>query len=283
MKRIVILVVLVALAGVAGVVVRSSSSNGGTVAEIRELVSHSATGDAREEIHETYELDPGARVDLSGINGAVQIETSDTKIAEVTIERTATSQEALNRRKVYVEGSAGELRIHGETVEHNFFAKLFGSKATERVKLRLPRQIALYAKGVNGSVLVGELDGPVELGGINGKVNVANAVGVAALRGINGNIFIGLKSIEREGVTLNGINGNIELQLPADVNADFEARGMNGRLIADLPNASIDKSKRGSYWGRIGDGGNGISAKGINGNIRLTRAAGSSSQAADLN
>lgn len=283
MKRMVILVVLVALAGVAGVVVRSSSSNGGTVSEIRGLVSHSATSDAREEIHEKYELAPGARVDVSGINGAVQIETSDTKIAEVTIERTATSQEALNRRKVYVEGSADQLRIHGETVEHNFFAKLFGSKATERVKLRLPRQIALYAKGVNGSVLVGELDGPVELGGINGKVNVANAVGVAALRGINGNIFIGLKSIERDGVTLSGINGNIELQLPADVNADFEARGMNGRLIADLPNASIDKSKRGSYWGRIGSGGNGITAKGINGNIRLTRAASSASQAADLN
>jgi hypothetical protein len=36
---------------------------------------------------------------------------------------------------------------------------------------------------------------------------------------------------------------------------------------------SIDKSKRGSYWARIGTGGVGITAKGINGNIRLTRAA----------
>jgi hypothetical protein len=60
--------------------------------------------------------------------------------------------------------------------------------------------------------------------------------------------------------------------LPEDLNADFDARGMNGRVIADLPNVSIDKSKHGSYWARIGSGGNGITAKGINGNIRLTQA-----------
>ena len=55
------------------------------------------------------------------------------------------------------------------------------------------------------------------------------------------------------------------------VNADFDARGMNGRVISDLPNVSVDQSKRGNYWARIGNGGVGITAKGINGNIRLTR------------
>jgi len=274
MKRIVILILLVALAGVAGVVVRSSSSNGGTVAELRELVSHNTSDDVREEMRQSYELAPGARVDLGGINGPVKIETSDTRKAEVYIERTASSQEALQRRKINIEADANSLRIRAETVEHNFFAKLFGSRASESVTLKLPRQISLFTKGVNGSVLVGEIEGPVELTGINGKVNVANAVGSATLKGINGSIVVGLKSLTQEGVTLSGINGNIELQLPADLNADFDARGMNGRVIADLPNVSIDKSKRGSYWARIGSGGNGITAKGINGNIRLTRAAG---------
>jgi len=93
-------------------------------------------------------------------------------------------------------------------------------------------------------------------------------------KGINGNMVVGLKKIQQEGVTLSGINGNIELQLGADVNADFDARGLNGRVISDLPNVSIDKEKRGSYWARIGTGGAGITAKGINGNIRFTRAAG---------
>jgi DUF4097 and DUF4098 domain-containing protein YvlB len=273
MKRLVILIVLVALAGIAGVVVRSSSREGGTVAEIRGLVSHNVSDDAREEIRQKYELAPGARVELGGINGAVKIETSDTTTAEVYIERTASSQEALNRRKIEIQADANRLRINGETTEHNFFAKLFGSKASERVTLKLPRQISLCAKGVNGAFLVDEIDGGIELGGINGKVEVANASGSATLKGINGNVSVGMNRIGAEGVTLSGINGNIELQLAADVNADFDAKGMNGRVIADIPNVFIDKGKHRTYSARIGSGGHDITAKGINGNIRLTTAS----------
>jgi hypothetical protein len=90
MKRIVILVVLVAIAGVAGVVRLQS----GQCSELRGLVSHHNTSDVRQEIRETYQLSPGARVELAGLNGAVKIETSDSKTAELYIERTASSQEA---------------------------------------------------------------------------------------------------------------------------------------------------------------------------------------------
>jgi hypothetical protein len=270
MKRIVILIVLVAIAGVAGIV-RSSV---GSVAELRQLASHKNTADVRQEIRQTYELAPGARVELSGLNGAVKIETSDTKTAEIYIERTASTQEAMDRRKVTIEADANSLRIRGEKADDaGFFSRFFGSSANERTTLKLPRQIALSAKGVNGAFVTSDIDGAVEITGVNGRVQVGSAVGSATFKGINGNMVVGLKKIEQEGVTLSGINGNIELQLGADVNADFDARGLNGRVISDLPNVSIDKEKRGSYWARIGTGGAGITAKGINGNIRFTRAA----------
>lgn len=281
MKRIVILILLVVIAGVAGVVVRSSSGSG-TVAEIRGLVSHNASGDVRDEIRQNFELAPGARVEVGGINGPVKIETADnTKTAEVYIERTASSQEALNRRKIAVEAEGNRLRIRAETTEHSFFAKLFGARASESVTLKLPRDVSLVAKGVNGSVVVGEISGAIEISGINGKVNVANAAGSAALKGINGSVTVGLKSVTSNGIDLSGINGNIELQLPADLNADFEAHGMNGRVIADFPNVVVDKSRHGNYSARIGSGGAGINAKGINGNIRLTPAGGATPKAAE--
>ena len=269
MKRIVILIVPVAIAGVAGVV-RSSV---GSVAELRQMVAHRNAADVRQEIRQTYELSPGARVELVGLNGAVKIETSDTKTAEVFIERTASCQEALDRRKVTIEADANSLRIRGEKSDDaGFFSRFFGS-SSERTTLKLPRQIALYAKGVNGSFVTSDIDGGVEIAGVNGRVQVGNTVGRATFNGINGNMVVGLKSVGQDGVTLSGINGNIELQLGADVNADFDARGMNGRVISDLPNVSIDKEKRGKYWARIGNGGAGITAKGINGNIYFKRAA----------
>ena len=266
MKRLIFFVALVALAGIAGVIARSAS----TRAEIRELVSHEQ-GEARAEIREKYELAPGAQVELTGLNGAVRIETSDTRTAEVYIERTASSEEALNRRRINIDASANRLSIKGEKRHHGFFSRFLGSEAHEKVTLKLPRQISLYTKGVNGSLNVGSIDGSVEVAGVNGRVEIASAAGTASFAGINGNVLVGLKRLDQDGVTLKGINGNIELQLPADVNASLEAKGMNGRVVSEVSWVSVDEPKHGYYSAKIGNGGSPITAKGINGNIRLTQ------------
>jgi DUF4097 and DUF4098 domain-containing protein YvlB len=275
MKRIVIVIVLVALAGVAGMVARSAA----TRSEIRELVSHNeGDGDVRTEIREKYELAPGAEVELMGLNGSVKIETSDTQTAEVYIERIASSEAALKRRQVNIEATANRLSIRTERRHEGFFSRFFGSEAHENVTLKLPRQIALFTKGVNGSVNVGAIDGSVDVKGVNGRVEIASAAGTASFTGINGNVLVGLQRLDSEGVTLKGINGNIELQLPADANASLEAKGMNGRVVSELASVSVDEPKHGHYTARIGNGGSAITAKGINGNIRLTSAT----KAADL-
>ncbi|HEU4710108.1 MAG TPA: DUF4097 family beta strand repeat-containing protein [Pyrinomonadaceae bacterium] len=266
MKRLIILLVLVAIAGIAGVVARSHSRG--------ITVSHTTVGDTQQVIRESYELAPGATVELSGLNGSVTIETSDSKTAQILIERTASSQEALDRRRINIEATANSLRIRGEKHSSGFWSHFFGSDASEKVNLKLPRQISLTTKGVNGGVTVGGIDGSVEVAGVNGKVQIASAAGTASFKGVNGNIFVGLKKLGQDGIKLSGVNGNIELQLPADANADLEAKGMNGRVISDLPNVTIDNtSKHGNYSARIGNGGNAITAKGINGNIRLTGVA----------
>jgi hypothetical protein len=269
MKRILILVALVVIAGIAGIV-RSHSK----ASDFDRLVARNVTDQAREEIRQSYQLAPGASVELANINGAIKIETSDGNSAEVYVERLASSEQALSRRKVTIEANANSLRIRGEKGDVGFFEKLFGSNPSERLTLKLPRQIALHTKGVNGSVIVGELDGPVDVRGVNGRVQIAGAAGAAEFKGVNGNISVGLKQLNSEGVVLGGINGNIELQLAAGTNADFDAHGINGNVASDLSDVMIGRSKHGTYTGQIGSGGSSvITAKGINGNIRLTRSA----------
>lgn len=270
MKRILILVVLVVLAGIAGVVARSSSTRN----ELRELVtSYNEQGEVRKEIREKYELAPGAQVELAGLNGSVKIETSDTRTAEVYIERTASNEDAMNRRQINIEATANRLSIKSEKHKTGLFSRFFGSEAHEKVTLKLPRQISLYTKGVNGSVNVGALEGSVEVAGVNGRVEIASATGNARFSGINGNVLVALTRLDDQGITLKGINGNIELQLPESTNASLEAKGMNGRVTSDVPWVSVDEPKHGFYSARIGNGGSPITAKGINGNIRLTRAS----------
>ena len=272
MKRILLLVALVVIAGLAGIV-RSHSGARAAIAQLPGVLSQNSSGEVRDEIRKSYELVPGSRVELSDINGAINIETSDTKTADVYIVRTGGSQEVLNRRKISVEADANGLRIRGSKGDVGFFSCLFGSNPSERITLKLPRQISLLTKGVNGSLVVGDLDGSVEVHGINGRVQIAGTSGSADFKGVNGNIVVGLKQLNGGGVSIGGVNGSIELRLNEGLNADLETHGMNGRVMSELSEVEIVRSKRGSYSARIGNGGSMITANGINGNIRLTRAA----------
>lgn len=274
MKKIILVVLLVGIAGIAGIV-RSNSNTMRNLSSLPNVIhgDKQSTGNVREEIRKNYQLTAGARVEVAGINGWVKIETADVKTADVLIERTGTSQEVLSRRKVTIEATANSLKIQGEKGDGNFLSRLFGQAPQEYVTLRLPRDISLAANGVNGSVVVGEIAGAVEIHGVNGKVEIAQAAGGTELAGINGNVSAGIKQLDSHGIDISGINGNIELKLDPNLNANLEAHGMNGKVTSDLPNVVVDKEKHGRYAAQIGSGGNSISASGINGNIRLTRLA----------
>jgi len=273
MKRILIVAALVVIAGVAGIV-RSHTRFCRSGLQFNLTRSAQASGELRDEIRKTFDLSPGANVNVSGINGSVSVETTDSKTAEVYIVRTAKEEGALERRKVVVEGSANSLTIRGMKGDVGFFDRIFGSSPNERVTLKLPRQVSLSTHGVNGSVVVGDLDGSVEVAGVNGKVEVGQANGSAEFHGINGNISVALQSLNKEGIRVHGINGNIEMRLAGGVNADLEAHGMNGSVRSDVPDITVTKSEHGNrYSARIGAGGNPIEVSGINGNVRLTRTA----------
>lgn len=273
MKRMILVVFVVGIAAAAGVV-RSYTRTGHSISEIPRAFSEDvkSQGDVRDEIRKSFVLSPGARVEVAGMNGGVKIETSDTSTAELYIERSGRSSEALQRRKITIENTPTSLTIHGEKGDAGFLSRLFGSSPTERVTLKLPRQVSLNVAGINGAVTVGAIDGAVEVHGINGKVEIAEATGSAEFDGINGNISVAIKQVGKGGINLNGINGNIELRLAEGVDVELEAHGMNGVMSSDLPNFVLERAKHGSYSAHIGSGGNSISAHGINGNIRLSRA-----------
>jgi len=261
-KRLIIVTLLVAIAAIAGFV---RSHKGAGLSDFKN-----ATGQTREDKRESYELAPGARVEVFNINGSVNIETSDSKTADIYIERIGPSAESLNRRRVDIEYNSNTLKIYGSKGNTGFWARLFSSSPSERVTLKLPRQIALLAKGINGPVVAGDVEGSLEVRGVNGRVQVGSANGTADLRGINGNVVLALKQLNLDAVSLSGINGNIELRLAAGLNGYLDVKGINGRLVADGAPVSIEKGRRGRYWVQIGSGGNSITAIGITGNIRVT-------------
>jgi len=282
MKRVLIVVVLVVAAASLGL----WRSHGGVRQGLNRIVgasgdnSEGVTGD---ETRKTFELKPGARIEVQGINGSVEIQTSDTKTAEVYVRRTGDNPSSLRRRELTVELTADVLLVRSKQNHVGFWDHLFGHNPKEEVVIKAPRQIALALKGINGPVTTGEIDGTIEARGINGRVELGQASESAEIGGINGNIVLALNHLGERGATIKGINGGVELRLASGLNADLTALGMNGSFRSDIPEVTVDKEGPGSrYSAHIGSGGAPITLAGINGNVRLTRAANSTEASAAI-
>ncbi len=230
---------------------------------------------SKQEVRQSYKLTAGSKVEVSGINGLLQIETSDTDTAEIYIIRSARNEEDFNERKLILEQKGDSLIVRVRNNRERSFWAFLGSRHDERqhAYLKLPRQIDLDVSGINGKTDIGEIGGRVELSGLNGPVKVARATGGFDLSGVNGNIEATLAQLTK-GVDISGVNGSIDLRFAGEVNADIEVHGVNGQINPELPNLSVKEQKRGRLEARIGKGGVSIDVSGVNGNIHFLPAAG---------
>lgn len=227
----------------------------------------------KDEIHQTYQLGAGARVEVKGINGGVTIETAPGNSAEVHIVRSARTKEDLNYGKIIIEQTANSLVVRGENKKERGGEWREGRDVRQRVMLKLPRQIDLAVNGINGKVGVGEIDGPVNLSGINGKVDVAQASDASDISGVNGRVTITLLRMSDRGMNVSGINGAVELRFNEEINADLDVSGVNGSVdSSDFPMTIQGKMERHSFKAKIGNGGARINVSGVNGKVKIMRA-----------
>lgn len=258
--RIFVVVLLVAAAAFAGRWVN------------RAGVGANPDGARREETREVFRLEPGARVEVRKINGAVTVRTGDTDAAEVRIVRTADSPEDLEYGRVNVEGSESSLVVRGERRARGLWHRIWngGGSVRQEVTLVLPRRVELSAGHVNGSVSVGEVEGSVEVSHVNGRVEVAQSAGRSEVSHVNGGVKFGVTRLGQEGMDIAHVNGNVEVRLGQLANADVEASHHNGALSLNVPNVTMQERLNRSYTrARLGSGGAPVQINHVNGNVRF--------------
>jgi DUF4097 and DUF4098 domain-containing protein YvlB len=261
----------------------------------------------RDETNQTFELSPGARVEISSIRGSVKIVNADTATAEVRIIRTARTRADLEYHKIEVTHSGNSLVVRGiqepeERRERNV-------QVDHQVMLTLPRRIDLSAKSISGSVRAGDVDGRVNVSSVSGSVNISNITGKLEVNSVSGSVEVGnagadvrvnsvsgnvgmgqvdgslevssvsggvkatLNSLSPQGIHIKSVSGSIEIGFKSDVNADFNAEGISGQVYLDVPNVVRDSEEKSpNVRARIGAGGTPISIFSVSGNIRLTRS-----------
>jgi hypothetical protein len=241
---------------------------------------------AREEIHQTYELAPGARVEVSSISGPVEVQTSDTNAAEVHIVRSAESKASLACSRMVIEHSPNRLVIR---TERDRESGCRDQRGRQRVLLRLPRSVNFQASSISGNVTVGEVEGSVRLSSVSGSVRVASVAGTLHLNSISGGVEVAqaegytdissvsgsvelaISRLGERGVDINSISGRVELRLLGDVDADVSVDSISGNVETDLPDVTVNKVGSSSFRARIGAGGTPISISSVSGSVRFAR------------
>jgi hypothetical protein len=240
---------------------------------MNRAVSPSAPGGTRDETRQTFRLAAGAHVEVSRINGTVEVRTADTDTAEVHIVRTGGSAEDLEYGRVAVECSPESLVVRGERSRGGgLWHRIWngGGQVRQEVTLTLPRGVELSASHVNGALNVGELEGSVEVSHVNGRVEVAQSAGRSQVSHVNGGVRVGVARLGDEGMEVSHVNGNVEVRLKQLVNADVEAEGHNGALTLNVPNVTMQERLNRSYTrARFGTGGTPVEIRRVNGNIRF--------------
>lgn len=218
----------------------------------------------REEINRRYQLSPGARVEVSFILGAVEIEATDSDQAEVYIVRSANARADLDRfDRINIEHAPSRLALCGDDSSSG------GIEVRHRARLRLPRQTELSVRQVNGRVRVAGLEGNVRMSDVNGGATVARSAGDLELTGINGGVTLGIARLAASGARLRDITGGVELRLADGLDANLEIRELDDRPLVETPRAAINQVGEKRFLGRIGAGGPMIRVIEVNGKFRI--------------
>lgn len=243
----------------------------GIAPERMRVAAQSQALSERDEIRQSYRLQQGARsVVVTNIDGSVDIETTDGDEAEVYVVRSARNRDDLKHDRVFIEQTPEGLVVRGETNQWRPWNMVQRTKVRQQVTLKVPRQVDVTTKNVNGRVKIGEIAGSVKVNDVNGGVTVGQALGYAEARSINGGLNMTLSRLDSRGLTIKGINGRIDLRFAEAQNADVQVNGINGGVVVDVPNLTFKKwTGQSKFRAQLGNGGSPINLSNINGRVSL--------------
>jgi hypothetical protein len=186
----------------------------------------------RDEINQTFQLAPGARIEVSSIRGPVEITTGDSATAEVHIVRTARTRADLEYHKIEVQQTGNSLVVRG--VQERGDRQRENIQVNHHVMLKLPRRIDVTINSISGGIKVGDVDGQTNVSSISGAAEIGNVGGKLEVSSISGGLHIGNVGAEAR---VNSVSGSLEI---GNVGADARVNSISGDVRLDQVNGSID-------------------------------------------
>ncbi|MBI2223222.1 MAG: DUF4097 family beta strand repeat protein [Acidobacteria bacterium] len=221
----------------------------------------------------TYPLAAGGQLEVSNVNGRIQLTGGETDRVEIRAEKIGkgatpdAAREMLKRIEIRESVAADRVRIETKL---NRSGGLNMGNGEVRYTIRVPAGANVKLETVNGGIEVDNVRGRTELETTNGGIVARRIAGGLDASTTNGGVEAELEALNADGVQMECTNGGLRLRLPRDARADVSARITNGGIsVEGIQLETIGEQSRRRLEGRLNGGGARIRLEGTNGGIRI--------------
>jgi DUF4097 and DUF4098 domain-containing protein YvlB len=228
--------------------------------------------EASEAWNRTYEVSPGATLDVRETNGQIRIEAADgnqievqaTRIAKASTEEAAKA--ALKELTISETATAGRVEL-----DSTMPGLQLGIGVSRRVNynIKVPRATNVTIKTTNGDIRIQSVGGFLRVEATNGQI-IAQGLGDGAdVSSMNGRVDLDFAAVGSSGIRCKTMNGQVVVTVPKDTSATISARVTNGIVHTENLEVKAEDDSRRRLDGTIGGGGPDIRLETTNGEIRL--------------
>jgi hypothetical protein len=236
---------------------------------------------ARDVWTRSYAVGAGTRLDVSIVNGAMDVVAAEGSDATIAITRTASAmsqdaaREALERVTITEQAADGQVRIEVQPADRNARR----GRATVTALVRLPPGTVAALRTQNGSVQMTGVRGTLTVATTNGAVIGRDLGGALSVSVVNGRLDLDLATVVTDPVTLSVLNGGVRLGIPPSAAVEIDASALNGGVTIAPPLSLVRDGDAGQQpgvalvtdrvTGRLNGGGPKITAQVTNGGLRI--------------
>jgi hypothetical protein len=223
------------------------------------------------EWRKTYELQPGGRVEIRNVNGAIEVQAGTGNSVEVVAKKSARGANAedakrnLERLEIVEQSDSSSVRV-----ETKPSGSWFGGHGSITYVVRVPGGGRLHFSTVNGGVELSGVSGEITAETTNGGVRAYNVSGSITATTTNGGVEVDLAQLGEQGARLECTNGGVAIRLPADARASISASVSNGGITTSGLNLDTTDSSRRRLEAKLNGGGVPVKLEGVNGGIRIS-------------
>jgi DUF4097 and DUF4098 domain-containing protein YvlB len=240
-----------------------------------EMMIAGPRAQASDQWEKTYQVSPGATLEIENTNGAIEVRTHSQPTIQVRASRTARAvteqgaRDLLGRTKLEETASQDLVRLVTPRQSSSM-----GQHIEVRYEVLVPASIAVNLTTVNGKVQLDGVSGAVALETVNGGIEARNITTLRTAETVNGSVSLELASLSAQGTRIETVNGSVGVKLPSSATADVSVRTVNGGIeVEGFGNVSQAERRRRHFEGKLNGGGPTLRVETVNGGVSVSGLA----------